>query len=40
MLEKASEALSGNLNTTGALEIMEMLSTKINRWQQHYGEVI
>ncbi|KAF8248146.1 hypothetical protein K440DRAFT_626790 [Wilcoxina mikolae CBS 423.85] len=40
VLEKASEALSGNLNTAGALEIMEMLSTKINRWQQHYGEAI
>jgi hypothetical protein len=37
VLEKASEALSGNLN---ALEIMEMLSTKINRWQQHFGEVL
>jgi len=36
VLEKASEALLGNAN---ALEIMEMLSTKINRWQQHHGEV-
>lgn len=39
VLEGAAEALSGNLNI-GALEIMEMLSTKINRWQQHYGEVL
>lgn len=37
VLEQATEALSGNL---GALEIMEMLSTKINRWQQHYGEAL
>ena len=39
VLEGAAEALSGNLNI-GALEIMETLSTKINRWQQHYGEVL
>jgi hypothetical protein len=37
VLEKASEALSGNMN---ALEIMEMLSTKINKWQQHFGEIL
>lgn len=37
ILEQASEALSGNPN---ALEIMEMLSTKINKWQQHYGEAL
>lgn len=36
-LNKASAALSGNMS---ALEIMEMLSTKINRWQQHFGEMM
>lgn len=48
VLEKAAEELcltagtqasSAALNT-GALDIMEMLSSKINRWQQHYGEKI
>jgi hypothetical protein len=42
VLEKASEALSSStaaqLANAGALDIMEMLSSKINRWQQHYGE--
>jgi len=37
MLEQAADALAGNVNPP-ALLIMEMLSTKINRWQQHYGE--
>lgn len=37
ILEHASELLSGSINT-GALTIMEELSTKINRWQQHYGK--
>jgi hypothetical protein len=37
VLEKASEALSENMS---ALEIMEMLSTKINKWQQHFGEIV
>lgn len=47
VLEKASEALSSTAGTpasaalnNGALDIMEMLSSKINRWQQHYGEKI
>ncbi|KAI5856251.1 hypothetical protein BZA05DRAFT_196648 [Tricharina praecox] len=37
VLDKAAEALSANAN---ALEIMELLSTKINRWQQNHGEVL
>lgn len=37
-LEKATEALNANSHTH-ALDIMEMLSAKINRWQQNYGEL-
>lgn len=37
-LEKATEALTVNSHTH-ALDIMEMLSAKINRWQQNYGEL-
>lgn len=39
MLEKATEMLVGDMQP-GALEMMELLSSKINRWQQHYGERI
>ncbi|KAI5843448.1 hypothetical protein DFP73DRAFT_478906 [Morchella snyderi] len=39
VLEKATEMLVGDMQP-GALEMMEMLSSKINRWQQHYGEKI
>lgn len=39
VLEKATEMLVGDMQP-GALEMMEMLSSKINRWQQHYGERI
>lgn len=39
MLEKATEMLVGDMQP-GALEMMELLSSKINRWQQHYGEKI
>jgi len=37
ILEEAAEALSSNIQP-GALEMMELLSSKINRWQQQYGE--
>lgn len=39
MLAKATEMLVGDLQPD-ALEMMELLSSKINRWQQHYGEKI
>ncbi|PUU74134.1 hypothetical protein B9Z19DRAFT_1103607 [Tuber borchii] len=39
ILEKAVEALSSNIQP-GALEMMELLSSKINRWQQQYGEKV
>lgn len=37
VLERATEVLSSNIQP-GALEMMELLSSKINRWQQQYGE--
>ncbi|RPB05268.1 hypothetical protein L873DRAFT_1664154 [Choiromyces venosus 120613-1] len=37
ILEQAAEALTSNIQP-GALEMMELLSSKINRWQQQYGE--
>lgn len=38
-LEKATETLEANSHIH-ALDIMEQLSAKINKWQQNYGELV